>query len=95
VLGEQQLSQVADGAILVNVGHSDREIDVDWLDRLPRTPVRRHLERFELDGRRVYLLNRGRQALRQRAPPVRDGLPNRRDRRLLCQDVRTWRLGRH
>ena len=24
VLGEQQLSQVADGAILVNVGHSDR-----------------------------------------------------------------------
>ena len=33
VLGEQQLSQVADGAILVNVGHSDREIDVDWLDR--------------------------------------------------------------
>ena len=38
---------------------ADREIDVDWLDRHPRTPVRRHLERFELDGRRVYLLNRG------------------------------------
>ena len=59
VLGEEQLAQVADGAILVNVGHSDREIDVDWLDRQPRTRVRRHLERFELDGRRVYLLNRG------------------------------------
>jgi adenosylhomocysteinase len=59
VLGEQQLSQVADGAILVNVGHGDREIDVDWLDRHPSTPVRRHLERYELDGRRVYLLNRG------------------------------------
>jgi len=59
VLGEQQLSRVADGAILVNVGHSDREIDVDWLDRHPSTPVRRHLERYELDGRRVYLLNRG------------------------------------
>jgi adenosylhomocysteinase len=59
VLGEQQLSQVPDGAILVNVGHSDREIDVDWLDRHPSTPVRRHLERYELDGRRVYLLNRG------------------------------------
>lgn len=59
VLGEQQLSQVADGAILVNVGHSDREIDVDWLDRRPSTPVRRHLERYELDGRWVYLLNRG------------------------------------
>jgi adenosylhomocysteinase len=59
VLGEQQLSQVADGAILVNVGHSDREIDVEWLDRHPSTPIRRHLERYELDGRRVYLLNRG------------------------------------
>jgi len=59
VLGERQLSQVADGAILVNVGHSDREIDVDWLDRHPSTPIRRHLERYELDGRRVYLLNRG------------------------------------
>ena len=59
VLGERQLSQVADGAILVNVGHSDREIDVDWLDRHPSTPIRRHLERYELDSRRVYLLNRG------------------------------------
>ena len=59
VLGVRQLSQVADGAILVNVGHSDREIDVDWLDRHPSTPIRRHLQRFELDGRRVYLLNRG------------------------------------
>jgi adenosylhomocysteinase len=33
VLGEQQLAEVADGAILLNVGHSDREIDVAWLDR--------------------------------------------------------------
>ena len=57
---EQDLSQVVDGAILVNVGHSDREIDVDWLDRHPATPIRRHLDRYELgDGRRVHLLNRG------------------------------------
>ncbi len=59
VLGGQQLSQVADGAILVNVGHSDGEIDVDWLRRHPSTQVRRHLERFEVDGRRAFLLNRG------------------------------------
>ena len=59
VLGERELSHIADGAILVNVGHSNREIDVDWLDGHPRTSVRRHLERYELDGRRVYLLNRG------------------------------------
>lgn len=59
MLGEQQLSRIADGAILLNVGHSDREIDVDWLDRHPHAPMRRHLERYELDDRRVYLLNRG------------------------------------
>jgi adenosylhomocysteinase len=29
--GERQLSQVADGAILVNVGHRDREIDAPQL----------------------------------------------------------------
>jgi len=73
VLAEQQLSQIADGAILVNVGHSDREIDVDWLNRHPSTSVRRHLDRYELDGRRVYLLNRG--SLVNLAPGLGIGAP--------------------
>jgi adenosylhomocysteinase len=73
VLGEQQLAAVADGAILMNVGHSDREIDVDWLDAHPRTTVRRHLERVELDDRRVYLLNRG--SLLNLAPGLGIGAP--------------------
>jgi adenosylhomocysteinase len=59
VVGAAQIERVADGAILVNVGHSHREIDVDWLDQHPRTDLRRHLERFEVNGRRVHLLNRG------------------------------------
>jgi adenosylhomocysteinase len=59
VMGAEQLEQVADGAILVNVGHSDREIDVDWLDRHPRVEMRRHLDRYEIAGRRLHLLNRG------------------------------------
>lgn len=59
VLGERELAQVPDGAILLNVGHSDREIDVDWLDGHPSTTVRRHLARYQLEGRQVYLLNRG------------------------------------
>ena len=59
VLGAEQLEQVADGAILVNVGHSDREIDVDWLDRHPRVEMRRHLDRYDIAGRRLHLLNRG------------------------------------
>jgi len=73
VLAEQQLSQIADGAILVNVGHSDREIDVDWLNRHPSTSVRRHLDRYELDGRRIYLLNRG--SLVNLAPGLGIGAP--------------------
>ena len=59
VLGAEQLADVADGAILVNVGHSDREIDVDWLDQHPRAQMRRHLDRYEISGRRLHLLNRG------------------------------------
>lgn len=59
ILGASQLELVADGAILVNVGHSDREIDVDWLDRHPRVAMRRHLDRYDVAGRRLHLLNRG------------------------------------
>ena len=59
VVGAAQIERLADGAILMNVGHSHREIDVDWLDRHPRTVLRRHLERYEVNGRRVHLLNRG------------------------------------
>jgi adenosylhomocysteinase len=59
VVGAAQIERLPDGAILVNVGHSDREIDVDWLQQHPHTDLRRHLERYEVNGRRVYLLNRG------------------------------------
>ena len=43
----------------MNVGHSHREIDVDWLDQHPRTTLQQHLDRYEVNGRRLYLLNRG------------------------------------
>ena len=59
VVGAAQIERLADGAILMNVGHSPREIDVDWLDLHPHTELRRHLERFEVNGRRLHLLNRG------------------------------------
>jgi adenosylhomocysteinase len=59
VIGAEQIGCLADGAILMNVGHSNREIDVDWLEQHPHADLRRHLERYEVDGRRVYLLNRG------------------------------------
>jgi adenosylhomocysteinase len=59
VIGATEIERVDDGTILMNVGHSNREIDVDWLDQHPHTELRRHLERYDVDGRHVYLLNRG------------------------------------
>ncbi|NUT55827.1 MAG: S-adenosyl-L-homocysteine hydrolase, partial [Thermoleophilia bacterium] len=59
VVAAAQIERLPDGAILMNVGHSHREIDVDWLDQHPRAELRRHIERYEVNGRRVYLLNRG------------------------------------
>jgi adenosylhomocysteinase len=59
VVEAAQIVRLADGAILMNVGHSNREIDVDWLEQHPRSELRRHLERYEVNGKRVHLLNRG------------------------------------
>jgi adenosylhomocysteinase len=59
VVGAAQIECLRDGAILMNVGHSHREIDVDWLDQHPHSGVRRHLDRYDVNGRRVHLLNRG------------------------------------
>ena len=46
VVGAAQIERLPDGAILLNVGHSNREIDVDWLNQHPRTGLRRHLDRY-------------------------------------------------
>jgi adenosylhomocysteinase len=59
VIGAAQIERLPDGVILMNVGHSHREIDVDWLDQHPHANLRRHLDRYEVNGRRVHLLNRG------------------------------------
>jgi adenosylhomocysteinase len=59
VLGPDQLRRLRSGAILANVGHSNREIDVDWLAQRPGSAVRRYIDRYTIDGRDVFLLNRG------------------------------------
>lgn len=59
VLGAEALRQARPGAILFNAGHSNHEIDVDWLYRQPHRPMKRHIERFDLDGTHLYLLARG------------------------------------
>jgi adenosylhomocysteinase len=59
VVAAEQIERLSDGVILMNVGHSHREIDVDWLNQHPHTVLRRHLERYDVNGRRIYLVNRG------------------------------------
>ena len=59
VVGAAQIERLPDGAILMNVGQSHREIDVDSLNQHPHTDLRRHLERYDVNGRRVHLLYRG------------------------------------
>jgi adenosylhomocysteinase len=59
VLGAAELTQCRDGAILCNVGHSNREIDVDWLDRHETRRLKDHVDRYAIDGRSLFLLNRG------------------------------------
>jgi len=59
VLGPDELRHLRPGAILANVGHSNREIDVAWLEQQQGEPVRRYIDRYAIDGRDVYLVNRG------------------------------------
>jgi adenosylhomocysteinase len=59
ILGEAQLRLCRDGAVVLNVGHSNREIDVDWLDRQDRRTMRDHVDRYRIGDRSLFLLNRG------------------------------------
>ena len=62
VLTTEHLERMKDGAILANAGHFDVEIDLGALERLAdaRREVRPLVEEFEVAGRRLNLLARGR-----------------------------------
>ncbi|MCB1502423.1 MAG: hypothetical protein KDK07_22025 [Bauldia sp.] len=59
VLGAAELGLCRDKAVVFNVGHSNREIDVDWLDGHDRRKMKDHIERYAIGGRTLFLLNRG------------------------------------
>lgn len=59
VLGEDQLRLVRSGAMLFNAGHSNREIDIDWLYQQPYRRITTNIERFEADGKYFFLLAKG------------------------------------
>jgi adenosylhomocysteinase len=59
VLREEHLCQVRPGAMLFNAGHSNREIDIDWLYQQPHRRLKAHIERFDIDGTPLFLLAKG------------------------------------
>ena len=59
VLGEEHLQQAQRGTILFNAGHSNREIDIDWLYRQPHQRMKANVERFDLDATYIFLLANG------------------------------------
>ncbi len=59
VLRDEQLSKVKPGTILFNAGHSNREIDIDWLYLQPHQRMKAHIERFDLGKTDLFLLAQG------------------------------------
>jgi adenosylhomocysteinase len=59
VLREEHLRQVKPGTILFNAGHSNHEIDIDWLYQQPHQRMKAHIERFDLGTTHLYLLAQG------------------------------------
>jgi adenosylhomocysteinase len=59
VMREEHLRQVKPGTILFNAGHSNREIDIDWLYQQPHQRMKAHIERFDIGKTHLYLLAQG------------------------------------
>jgi len=59
VLREEHLCQVRPGAILFNAGHSNHEIDIDWLYHQPHQRMKAHIEQFNIGERYLFLLAKG------------------------------------
>jgi len=59
VLSKKHLCQVRPGAILFNAGHSNREIDIDWLYHQPHQGMKAHIEQFNIGQTHLFLLAKG------------------------------------
>jgi adenosylhomocysteinase len=61
VIRKEHFLKMKDGAILANAGHFDVEIDIDALYDAGRPEqVRPNVERFIVNGKRLFLLSKGR-----------------------------------
>ena len=63
VIRREHFRAMKDGAVVANSGHFDVELDVAGLEEMadgPPARPREHVEEFEVDGKRIVLLGRGR-----------------------------------
>jgi adenosylhomocysteinase len=61
VIRKEHFLRMKDGAVLANAGHFDVEIDASALRAIVRpTQVRPDVERFDIAGKRIFLLTKGR-----------------------------------
>ncbi|MEM2856142.1 MAG: adenosylhomocysteinase [Candidatus Nitrosocaldaceae archaeon] len=60
VIRKEHIDNMKDKAILLNAGHFDVEIDVKYLEEHKKREVRTNLDEYIVDGKRVYLIGRGR-----------------------------------
>ena len=59
VVVAELLKKVMPGAILFNAGHSNHEIDIDWLYQQPHQRMKAFIERFDLGTTSLFLLAQG------------------------------------
>lgn len=59
ILRRDQLSRLLPGSIIFNAGHSNHEIDIEWLYRQSHQRIVPHIERFDLEKTHLYLLGQG------------------------------------
>jgi adenosylhomocysteinase len=59
VLREEHLRLVKTGAVLFNAGHSNHEIDIEWLYQQPHRRLKAHIEGFDLGATHLFLLAQG------------------------------------
>jgi adenosylhomocysteinase len=58
-LREEHFRQVRPGTMFFNAGHSNREIDIDWLYQQPHQRMKAHIDRFDLGDTFLFLLAKG------------------------------------
>lgn len=55
----EDYASARDGTVFANAGHSAKELSIDFINAQPRTPARRGVEVFNVQGKEMLLLCRG------------------------------------